>query len=188
MEINKLSAQAMSGLNEAQKYFYEQFNSFIRELDSKYFDLDKTTCIANRIKNDYVIEFKITAKESSWINIDIYIWPDEIIIDLSGWQENIYYGEWSLIELYEKLRKLLIFSLSENCKLIIYKSKDKPYKWNLYAFEEGGWKLYSSIWSLIYNFLGSRRQEEKQSHIFKEASYPKELFEPVKQKEKLPRL
>lgn len=178
MEIDKLNNLEIGKLNELQKYFYDQMSSFIQELDVQYIDANKTFFKVKRIKSRYALELKITSKKLSEIDIDICVEPKEAIIYLNGWHEEIPYEGDSFAEFYGKLKRLLVFSLSENCKIIIYKSNNKPYKWSLYAFEENKWNLYSYTSLLIYNFFGRRTWEEKQSHIFKEAIYPKELFAP----------
>lgn len=176
MEIKKLDVKQIEKLNELQKYFYNQLNLFIYKLDEKYFDLVKTFYTIDCAKNKNILQIKITSKDTLWISINIYIEPKEVFIDFDGWHEDIQYDGSFLTEFYEKFKRLLIFALSESCKLIIYKSNDKPYKWSLYAFEENKWKFYSWTGSLIYNFFGKKTKIEKQSHIFKEATYPKELF------------
>lgn len=177
MEINKLKPEEIQKLNESQKEFYRQFDSFIEGLESEPFDIDKSKyeIFCSRKKCDLVL--KIVPKNNLWAEIILYIKPKEIYICLDGWHENIEYQEFSFSKVVENIKKLIIFMLSASCKLIIFKSNNKPYKWSLYGLENGNWKICSSTGPLFYNFFGKKNWEEKQIIIFKEVAYPNELFQ-----------
>ncbi len=178
MEINKLDIREIEKLNELQKYFYEHLRSFIQRLDVKYFDSSRTFLKIDKRKGRYCLELMLVSKEILEIDVNVYINCKEITFYLDGWHENIMHDGISVAEFYERFEKLLLFGLSKSCKIVVNKSNGKPYKWSLYALENEHWKFYSMTGLLLYNFFGKRTKEEKQSNIFNEAIYPKELFQP----------
>lgn len=178
MEIKCLDPQSEKKLKETQQYFYQQLNGLVKDLDAKYFDITKSFFHLLSIKNESVLRVKIIPKEISWFDIEINITLKEIIIYLDGWHENFRFNESSYKETSFYLNKFIIFVLSESCKLEIYESNKKPFKWILCGFEQNRWKTYSLTGLLFYNYFGRRSKVEKQSHMLKETLYPKELFSP----------
>lgn len=177
MEIKKLEPQEIEKLNEWQKKFYFQLNLFIDELESRHFDVNKTKYELPCPKKKCDLLLKLVTKNNPLLEICLYIKANEIFVSLDGWHENLEYDKVYFDKFFANIKRLLIFILSESCKLVIFKSDNKPYKWNLYGLENNSWKFYSSIGLLFYNFLGKKSREEKQVGIFKQAPYPKELFD-----------
>lgn len=176
MDINILNSQEPENLNKLQKYFYEHSLMFLRNLDEGYFDLSESFYRINKIEDKLELELRLVSKNKSEINITIYINSEQLIVFVNGWSGNILYKDIPIIEFYDDLEKFLVFALSDCCKIVTYKSNNKPYKWVLYAFEENTWRAYSSTRLLIYNFFGKRTKEEKQSKLFKGVTYPKDFF------------
>lgn len=176
MEIRKLNSQKIKELNEWQKKIYHQINLFMGGIELSYFDLDTSGFDISCSKTRCDLFLRIVPKNNSCLEIFLYAKPDEIYISLDGWHENLQYKQNSFDDFVKNIEKFLVFILSESCKLVIFKSNNKPYKWNLYGLENDEWKFYSSTGLLFYNFFGKRNQEEKQFRIFKNAVYPKELF------------
>ena len=176
MEIKELESQEIEKLNEWQKDFYSRLNLFIDELESKYFDVDKSKYEVSCSKKRCDLLLRLVTKNNSLPEIRLYIQSSEIYVCLDGWHENLEYDKVNFDMFFENIKKLLIFMLSESCKLVIFKSNNKPYKWNLYGLENSSWKFYSSTGLLFHNLFGRRSREEKQLNVFKQAVYPKELF------------
>ncbi|OGW93597.1 MAG: hypothetical protein A3K16_06320 [Omnitrophica bacterium RIFCSPLOWO2_01_FULL_45_24] len=177
MVINELRGQPLDRLTATQRFFYERSREFTVKLDGSYLADDETFYAISDGKNS-ILELKLTPRNTSEITVDIYVSPKEVTVWLDGWHEDIEFTDSLMKEQYEKIEKLVMFALSKQCKIIIYKAAGKAYKWKLYAFENGNWKFYSMAASLVYNFLGHRTTEEKQSRVFNEAVYPAELFAP----------
>ncbi len=121
------------------------------------------------------MRLKLTPKRQSDPVVDVYIHRKRSVIHIDGWHEEFEHKN-SIVEAYNSLEKLLKFALSKSCKILITKANGKAYKWDLYSFENGEWKFYSTTGLLIYNYFGKRTKEEKASALFEEGFYPRDIF------------
>lgn len=175
MRINKLEQSVIEKLNEHQKYFYVNLLSFIQELDCNHFS--EIEILAKKDKKcNYFIEFNLLVKNRQEIDVTIHIDYSQIIIDLAGWHENINFQRYSKDDLFQTIKSFLVFALSKNCKIIIYKSNNFAYKWDLYALENNSWRFYSTTRLFIYNFFGKKTMKEKVSSLFQDSVIPKDFF------------
>lgn len=153
-------------LNEKQRTVCEFLLKFFEDIENGY---KECTISFLKIRNNLEVKLYFAPFNISSYEMTIYISDIAILIELDGWHENFYYDKVNLIgNFLKELRDFLIFVLSDACKLLIFKSNNKSYKWNLLSTKEN--KLISSTGLLFYNFFGKKSVLEKKVTLFKNCS------------------
>lgn len=154
-------------LHEKQRIVCEFLLDFFKEIENGYKECNVSFL---RTENNLEAKLYFAPFNVESYEIAIYVSNVAVLIELNGWHEHFYYDKLDSVGVFLKdLKNFLIFILSDACKLLIFKSDNRPYKWNLMFIKEN--KLISSTGLFFYNFFGKKSVLEKKAALFKDSSF-----------------
>jgi hypothetical protein len=147
-----------SKINGLQLLFLAEIKKYIESTEDIKYNYEPVVT-----KKHYSYKVEIKPDHANSYAVTAHIDPWEITIIFNGEHHHFTPSadyENSDGKACEAAIKFVDGLLHGNCKLVINKANEKPYRWTFYCRDFGTWRLISTGGTLWFNFFGRRSKEE----------------------------